>query len=363
MLEGNRVGFMPANLSLMIAILSLLSAAAVVILTGPNAQHGKLRSFSVLFPFAIIASQFLSGILVAPDVTESYAPQLVLALAFAVLIPRFAFAEISRSFLIAVVALVAVGWIVELGRISPFPIETSFANFLETRWTGLFSHPNASGLAISLAIVLLLFARKTRPLLNTALLMTLIATEFRSGLVAIAILYSFTTITWLYSRLKIPRVLGAGVVLIVAAVASNLYLRPRDGENDITTGRLDIWGYCLDVIDSQGIAGGGPALLERTLGTNLFSELTPYHCHNQVLDDLVNFGLVGGLVTFSWIVWSLFRVAPSTNVSITSGLLTVFLVTMIFESQVRVFAPAPYLWIFAFFVALTSDAKGLRPIS
>jgi O-antigen ligase len=129
----------------------------------------------------------------------------------------------------------------------------------------------------------------------------------------------------------------------------------RLGTDDISTGRVAIWGLCQKQIEASPWFGSGPNTITRMFGLDNFSSTTPFHCHNQVLDDIVNFGWVAGLIPTAVLLTCIIWAVRSREISLSTILLTL-LACWLVESPFRLFATQPSAFLNLFVLLLLSKS-------
>ena len=265
--------------------------------------------------------------------------------------------HLLKSFYTSSVIFVSIGWIVELTLRSGTTFESGFGfNVLGRRFSGLAVHPNVMGLlcALLFAIALLKYKNLGASLLS---LLTLLFTENRGGLLAVAAILVIWTLTLRQSSQKI---LAVSALAIVSTAVLSLFGNFREGANDVTSGRLDIWSVCQNKISQGNFFGFGPNTIARVYGVDAVDWFRPFHCHNQVLDDSVNYGLALAALNLVSLLVIIFVNAKNKSYTLVAIFVT-FLSASLFESPIRLFASAGFLWInfcfLAFFLLSTRDSQ------
>jgi hypothetical protein len=252
-----------------------------------------------------------------------------------------------RSFYVSATVFILAGWISEFTSSAPVFYESGFGfNVLGHRFAGLSVHPNVMGLlsAILFGISLL----KYRQLfISITSLGTLVFTENRGGLLAAALVI----VLWGVS-LRAPgkKVLVATALGTFAGLAYVLFGGVREGASDLTSGRLDIWSICQTKIEEGRFFGFGPNSIARMYGVDTVEWFRPFHCHNQVLDDSVNFGIFLAVVNLVIVVAVSIHNYRTKNFVFLS-VFTAFISAQLFESPVRLFASAGSIWFLFCFLA------------
>lgn len=197
---------------------------------------------------------------------------------------------IQNSFLEAAIAILALGWLAQLlNWIHPSMPTAYFWSFQALRHQGLYIHPNAIGMLATITAVCMLFSSKSRWWLLLPIA-TVLASEYRGGVLAFFISLAIKGVTAARGVKKI--LMGFGVVGLATILVPELAVA-RQGSSDPTSDRRFIWSVCRDLTESGGMIGRGPGAVIRAFGYGQGNSMYAAHCHNQALDDWVNFGIVG----------------------------------------------------------------------
>ena len=240
--------------------------------------------------------------------------------------------------------ILTISWILEFTSISNKAFISGYSiNPLGYRFMGIMAHPNLMGFLAILTLALYLSKEKPNWWIISFTSLTLLATEYRGGIVAALIVFMAFMSTRKIRYKGIVMAIGAIVTLFMLVVIS----RPRTNEADSLTGRSQIWTICQNLIMSKPIFGSGPRTIEKLYGSDTVEWFRPFHCHNQLLDDLTNFGIVGGLFTICGLLVFAITQFRRKNYQLAFAFLSI-LVCGLFESPVRYFSPSGYLFIPAF---------------
>jgi len=259
-----------------------------------------------------------------------------------------------RTFYLSSVTFIVLGWLTEILLPSGVSFESGFGfNLLGRRLTGLSAHPNVIGLLCALLFALALIKYRN-VLAATFSLVTMIFTENRGGLLAAVVILAI----WAYSLEKRRhRVAALSSITVLAFAIFSLFGSLREGANDLTSGRLDIWSVCQSKISQGHAFGFGPNTIARIFGVDTVDWFRPFHCHNQFLDDAVNFGVVLACLNLVGLLGVIYiNLRKKQNVLL--GIFIVFLTAEIFESPIRLFASSGFLWInFCFYVFFFTSSR------
>lgn len=299
----------------------------------------RLPFWSIGLLVTSVTAQFLSAYLNEYNFSRDI-PVLATTALGVIVFSRFSNDLLIRSFYWAGSTYIFVSWIVELAT----PAVQNFAsgfdfNFLGTRFSGLAAHPNSMGL-----LCVLLFAVAVLKLNNFYLAAfatsSLVFTEYRGGMIAaLAIL-----VIWLLGLRRTDlRLLAIFLLLCFGSIVVFLFGDARGGSGELTTGRVDIWAICQSAISNSQVLGTGPNSIARQYGLDRVDWFRPFHCHNQVLDDSVNFGLILGAFNFGILMFSLFLALRKKQLVLV-GLLGSYLIAGLFESPVRLFTAPNSVW-------------------
>jgi hypothetical protein len=254
---------------------------------------------------------------------------------------------------LASVFFVIAGWLAEFAIRSDSAFSAGFAfNILGRRFTGLTVHPNVIGLlcALLFAIAILEYKNYYIALLSLG---TLLFSENRGGLLAVIAILAIWTLTM---KNRGQRFLAISSIFTVGLGVLSLFGNFREGANDLTSGRLDIWTVCRSKIEEGRIFGFGPNTIARLYGVDTVDWFRPFHCHNQVLDDSVNYGVALAALNLLALLIAIY-ISLKNKSWIYLAIFIVYLAAEFFESPIRLFASAGFLWInfcfLIFFIAST----------
>lgn len=255
--------------------------------------------------------------------------------------------SLLRSFYLSSTVFILAGWVSEFTLRSAVFYESGFGfNLLGHRFTGLSAHPNVMGLLCSIlfGIALLKYRNVFVAILSLG---TLVFTENRGGLLAI----SLVIVLWGASlRKQGQKALVVITLSLFAAIGFFLFRGAREGASDLTSGRFDIWSICQTKIEEGRFFGFGPNAIARMYGVDTVDWFRPFHCHNQVLDDSVNFGILSAIINLVIVVLVVLQNYRTRNFVLLS-VFTAFISAQLFESPLRIFASAGSIWLLFSFLA------------
>ncbi len=177
-------------------------------------------------------------------------------------------------------------------------------------WKGLFTHKNAQGVFMALALVSAVHSRfeqypwfryATIFLTGLLLLLSRSATSLLAALITFAVLP-----LWKLTRVPIRQVVlalaGFAVIAGAAAFVLGHYsteLAGVFGKDTTLTGRTELWALILQSIARRPILGYGYnafwlGMKGESLSIIAASGWVVYHAHNGLLDVLLGLGVVGG---------------------------------------------------------------------
>lgn len=355
---GNLAFPLTATQSLVVIVVFFALILLSALLTSNNAILRKKMSYvSLLATGAMILSQLLAGLVIGFNFgTYVFLFSLVLC-AFAIL--SILDGEVLlRAFYVSAIWLALVGWPIELLRLNSYYFATGYSlNPLGWRWMGMQSHPNIAG--ITMAFLFCLAVAKYRNyIVAFVAVLNLVLAEHRGGLLGIILVLLVVTILEFPKWTIKAKTLACLGWLIIAAVAP-FTLVSRLGTDDLSTGRLGIWDICQRQIQESPWFGSGPNTITRLFGQDLYSSTTPFHCHNQLLDDLVNYGLLAGLIPTTLLLVLLLRAFKKRDLTIL-GILMALLACWLVESPFRLFATQPSAFINLFVLLVFSNALATK---
>jgi hypothetical protein len=276
---------------------------------------------------------------------------------------------IVDSFVIAILLITILGIVMLTINNQPKLIRSGYSvNPLEHRFQAVLSHPNLYGSAVAVALIFayyrITFARTTITILSIGLFLS----EHRSSLfVLIFLLLTF-------KRAPLPQLDSSKLpianfkliwtkVLFVSLFASSLYifLRPRAQTDEITTGRNLIWTSCLSLIDDTSLTNTGPEFMSRTIGNEGSSSLQAFSCHNQFLEDWLNFGLLYAILFQMFLLYLTYRTYLRRD-----RLVLVFLFFIIglsfFEVPIKIWSvlKASWVWILLLSIYFSANSEKLQ---
>lgn len=257
--------------------------------------------------------------------------------------------QIMKTFSNVSFAILVSSWLLVFTPLNAVNFESGYSiNPLGYRFMGLLAHPNHLGILATITFAILL-TRKRVPWIKLGLsFLTILVAEYRGGILAsifLVLLWALiTSFPFKKSILGLTSILG-GIVIVMLST-------PRSGENDSLTGRSEIWSVCSNLINANPLIGSGPRTIERLYGLDAIEWFRPFHCHNQLLDDLTNYGFLAGL--FMTVGLATFAFTQFRAGSFETGLLLVaVLAAGIFESPIRLFASSGYLFLPVLVISLS----------
>jgi len=299
----------------------------------------KFRTGRLLFGSAVTA-QFLCALAVGTKIAETWTVGFSVVAVIVLVLTRTV-EDMLETIKQVGFGIIVLSWAFELSPLSNKSFPTGYSiNPLGYRFMGIMAHPNLMGLVTILTFTILLTSKKIPWSKLAICLATLLATEYRGGIVASI----FIVIGWgFYNSFPFKKlVLGLGGV--VATLTSIYISAPRESEGDALTGRGQIWSICLRLINSNPLYGSGPRTIERLYGIDSVDWFRPFHCHNQLIDDVTNYGFLGGLFMTLGLVT--FAVIKLRNRQLRLGFIFIaVLICSLFESPMRLFVAAGYLFL------------------
>ena len=331
--------FWQITIAIQLAIIGLL-----VLLFRPFAAENN-NSLGTFFVVSVASIDIVSGWLNVKNFYDDL-PQPVLIILASLLFSRIKFFIVLKALQTALILVLTGGWIVELFGFNAYIFPSGFPlNILGHRWMGLISHPNAAGFICAIAFGLSLFVTKS-VLQGLLSLSTLFFTEHRGGVLAAGLISLFALMLYRDHLSKVAKFLTSGALLLVIASVP-IALQARTGSDDFTSGREMIWSMCASKLSNLGPLGDGPLALARQLGGDKYALFIPFHCHNQLLDDLVNYGYVFGLLPTLIMLMSTFVAVKNRN-TLAVPLLGVFWGGAAFEAIIRPYVSMSYVWLTLF---------------
>jgi O-antigen ligase len=351
---GNLAFPLTTTESLVVIVVFFLLILLSALLTSNKAiLRNKVSYVSLFATSAVIVSQLLAGLTIG----FNFGTYLFL---FALILSAFALVSILdgevllRGFYVSAIWLALVGWPIELLRLNSYHFATGYSiNPLGWRWMGIQSHPNIAGITMALLFCLAVVKYRNYLVAFVALLNTILA-EHRGGLLGIVLILAVVTILQ-FSKWTIRARTLASLGWLLIAAATPFTLVSRLGTDDLSTGRVGIWDICQNQLQKSPWFGSGPNTITRLFGQDLYSAVTPFHCHNQLLDDLVNYGWLAGLIPS--ILLLVLLVAAFRKHDLTQlGMLMALLACWLVESPFRLFATQPSAVINLIVLLLFSNA-------
>lgn len=283
-----------------------------------------------------------------------------LGMLFLVLVVILGFSNsgsIATVFVSVSTLVLLLGWVLQVTGRSQVQISRNFSwNPSLERHVGLFTTPNGVGLLAGATLACAVgLGLSNRWLVVPAL--TVVAAEFRMGLLAILVLLALRlfarlghTIRWIAAA----TILGLGQFGIAN---SSAILGVRPGASDSSTGRATIWSVCRRLSDSGTWFGLGPNAAARRLGMDSTSSLRVGHCHNQLIDDWVNFGVIGVLMLALLVICTLV-VAVITRSRLLGAVALFTALASVTETPLRFWGGPEGLWMVTLvWTLLLSEAR------
>lgn len=118
-------------------------------------------------------------------------------------------------------------------------------------------------------------------------------------------------------------------VLDIFGLESRTLVMLASGMADDTTGREEIWAMCFNMIEEKPIVGWGLGgefthLSLLIAGRYELGQITAFSPHNGIIQNFVNFGIVGGFISTLIIVLPLFHLKKYKNIYLHDMLLVFF---------------------------------------
>ncbi len=303
-----------------------------------NSQSAS-RPDRILFACAIIG-QFLIAAFLGGSFEQDWTFAYVIILVSVQMLTRTG-EEILKSLTQVGFGVLIVSWFLLFTPLNDPTFPSGYSlNPLGYRFMGLMSHPNLFGIVVTVTISLLLTSKKIPWIKLMVCVLSLLVSEYRGGIIASLILFLVFGFLKKFAHKKLVMTLGSALAASVVVLISV----PRANASDLTTGRDQIWSICLNLIDSNPVYGAGPRTIEKLYGVDTVDWFRPFHCHNQLLDDLTNFGFLGGLfltLGLLALVWVKMKAGDLR----TSLFALSIVVCSFFESPVRLFASGGYLFV------------------
>jgi hypothetical protein len=299
----------------------------------------KFRTDRLLFGLAVTV-QFLCALATGTKIAETWTVGFSLVAVITLVLTKTV-EDVLETFKQVGFGIIILSWSFELTPLSDKAFPTGYSvNPLGYRFMGIMAHPNLMGMVTILTFAILLTSKKIPWFKLAICLFTLLATEYRGGILSSI----FIVLAWgFYNSFPFKKlVLGAGGV--VATLTAIYISSPRESQGDALTGRGQIWSICLRLINSNPLYGSGPRTIERLYGIDSVDWFRPFHCHNQLIDDVTNFGFLGGLfMTLGLVTFALVKLR-NRHLRLGFILLAVSICSL-FESPMRLFVAAGYLFL------------------
>ena len=266
---------------------------------------------------------------------------------------RYGSSFLTTSFIRGGLITLSLGWILTLGGRVPGLLTSSYGWLgLQYRFSGTLTSANAVGLLSLLIVVLLIRNNEVHKYWLTLPIISILGAEYRGGIIALATCALWLGVKALQTNDSVRRLVAYIRLLVLVPVGLFVvrYLSSsRSGNGDATTGRGLIWQQCQNYIRHQSYFGGGPELIQRVVGTDTTASNSAtgsfqfFHCHNQVLNDTVNFGYIGMLLSLALTV-SLLLVAHRRRHIAFELLSIALLVAGLFETPLNYLGVQGDLW-------------------
>lgn len=226
-----------------------------------------------------------------------------IALISCLALARCGWQTLTDGFVRAGIFALMIGWLMTfLGQV-PGKLPSSFGWLgLQYRYSGIIGSANGAGLLALVTFTLILRNRNINQRWLAVPILSILGSEYRGGLIAIAFCIFWLSLKKLNTTSANEQFKAFIRVLAIGGFGSfvvRFLSADRKGNGDITTGRGLIWEQCRRIIAEQDLFGGGPELIERLFGLNQSASNRAtgsfqfFHCHNQILNDGVNFGYFG----------------------------------------------------------------------
>ena len=261
-------------------------------------------------------------------------------------------ALIHKSIIDAAYFLTIIGFVLfSTGNQSGTMLSGYSYNPFQYRFQSILMHPNVFGLFCAIGLILFVSSKGRSKIRLAALTSGLALSENRAAIFAAVIvigLLKFTETRESFKSEKSNSVKNISWLLIGAIFSAylsfTLFLQPRSGSEDLYTGRQVIWSECIKLIEASPWIGNGPDYFQTVYGSSTTNSLIAYHCHNQFLDNTLNFGVLNSLLLIVLIIYAATRTWNESSNYLGSVFLLV-LVDGLFEVPVRFFSTFQNYWI------------------
>ena len=203
------------------------------------------------------------------------------------------------------------GWVAQFLGLTSGDLKTGFAwSLFDLRHTGLSSTSNSQGRLACVVLVMLLGSRVPwRKALIGVAAVSLVAAESRAAIVGLLVAGLVMVVTSSQRSVRVRGLIAfAGVAM---AAPSAVFSARADSVGDVTTGRSFIWSICSSLVSDQPWYGNGAGAVMRLFKVG--ETMPGSHCHDQLLDNLVNFGWISATLTAVIFVLSIIRPALSRS--------------------------------------------------
>lgn len=336
----------------------IVTVLAVLTLLIPKNEHFEARTkqysvSSIFVVFALLSLVILSAanspyFLDSIEVSRvAYSGSLIIAIT---VLSMFETSDLIRkTFLDSVVLLSFLGLLCLLAGYYDSSVPSSLTlDVLPFRYFGVFTTPSVNAWVSLCALVI---AKYTSGLkwMHLVLLLNLVLSQDRTSLLIFVFLILFVAIEgYLKVAKQRGRLVTIRLILILLLSVSMVFIvsylfKPRINQSNIFTGREYIWSYCNDLIKSAGVTGYGPNFTELNKGETSLVNFNFATCHNQMLDNVVNYGWIFAVIFLFMTLTTLNRLARIRDVS---GLLLVCLISTIglVATPIQIFTQISNAW-------------------
>jgi hypothetical protein len=261
------------------------------------------------------------------------------------------------------------GLVLVITNLHPKYFESGYAfNLLGYRFMGILNHPNSYGALVGIALISS-FAISTRIKLGTIVLFAgLIISENRSAIAAVLLIYILNLI---YNYLESVRLFKFysvfGAIRLATSVTISLAIflfyifRQRENADTLFSNRESIWRECYALLgEGRNIfLGYGGDYLSSLFGASNFSSLVAFHCHNQYLEDWLNFGFLFMFLNVSLILLGLARGFKFRDKGLLNFALFIAFLSLT-EVPLRLMSPMVNNWMATFFLVALICSKRNR---
>jgi len=227
-------------------------------------------------------------------------------------------------------------------------------------------HPNVYGLFSSIGLILLYSSKSKSKLRFVVLTVGLGLSENRAAIFAAIVAIGFLKFTETKKSFKSEKSISVKNVLLILSgsvftvyLLFSFFLKPRSGSEDIYTGRQVIWSECIKMIQTSPWIGSGPDSFQAVYGFSTTNSLIAYHCHNQLLDTTLNFGIFSSIFLAVLTAYAVKRTWNESSNYIGSVFLLILL-DGLFEVPIRFFSTFQNYWISIILLTLWKSQANKR---